>query len=138
MSSRRPSSDPPQQVGRLVIVCAYPDGMLANSWFRAYRRVKRAVRRRGFDAQVELAPVTDLPSRVDVLVVPPSLGQVTRAGPGVGELLVVPPESLQPALEQLIEGALREGRLQSALAPDRRVAVHRGFQAVAERARFDD
>jgi len=124
--------------GLLVVVCGYRDGMLANSWFRAYRRLKRTVKLGGFKARVELAPVTDLPPNIDVLAVPPSLADVAHATPGVLECLVTPAEGLQQAFDQLVERLVREGPLEYGPTPGPAVAVHRGFQALTERARLFD
>lgn len=122
----------------LLIVCAYPDGMLAGSWFRAYLRLKRTMRRGAYDARVELAPITELPPRLDILIVPPSLASAANTMSGVQDRLVVAPERVQPEFEALLESLVREGRLHGAPAPNRAVAVHRGCRAVGERGRLTD
>lgn len=120
----------------LVIVCAYPDGLLSGPWFRAYKRAKLTIRRGSFRAHVELDSIADLPPRIDVLIVPPSLEDVAAVAPGVREHLVATPDGLHHAFDQLVERLVHEGRLLHAPAPPRAVAVHRGFQAVGERARL--
>jgi hypothetical protein len=120
----------------LTVVCAYADGSLATPWFRAYRRAKRALQNRGFNARLQLLPITDLPAEIDVIVVPPNLERVARAAPGVRDCLITSPEALAGRLVHVLERLLEEGRLDYAPAPARPVAVHLGFQAVTERARL--
>jgi hypothetical protein len=122
----------------LVIACAYPEGMLSSSWYRAYRRVKQTMKRGAFNALVELVPMTALPARVDVLVVPPSLEDEANATAGVQERLVSSPEGVQRAFDRLVERLVLDGRLQHAPTPGRALAVHRGFQALGDRARLAD
>jgi hypothetical protein len=125
-----PAEEPP-----LVIACAYPEGMLASTWYRAYKRCKQTLKRGSYRARVELVPITALPSHVDVLVVPPSLQERAEATAGVGERLVTSPEALQGAFDRLVERLVSEGRLGHAPPQARALAVHRGFQALTERAR---
>ncbi len=136
MSGSRPVDAPKSE--SLLIVCAYPEGMLAGSWFRAYLRMKRTMRRGAYDARVELVPITELPPRLDVLVVPPSLASTANATSGVQDRLVAAPEHVAQAFERLVERLVRDGRLHGAHAPNPTVAVHRGFRAVAERGRLTD
>jgi hypothetical protein len=130
-----PGTDPVPGGEPLVIVCAYPDGMLASSWFRAYTRLKRTVTRGGYGARVELAPVSGLPPRIDVLIVPPSLADAASAASPAAERAVAPADGPQAWIDGLVERLVADGRLQRAPTPSSAVAVHRGFQAVAERAR---
>lgn len=121
----------------VTIVCAYPDGALPNAWFRAYKRVRRGLRTRGLGASVALLPITDLPAAVDVLAVPPELAGVDT-GPGVRKRLVAAPDDLQKALNLVVEELVDQGRLAVVPPPPRAVALHVGFQPVAERARLPE
>jgi hypothetical protein len=122
----------------LVIACGYADGMLASSWFRAYKRVKQTIKRGSFEARVELVPITELPPLVDVLIVPPELEDVARALPAVRELLIAEPGRVQREFDHVVDRLVRDGHLAHAPAPARVLAVHRGFRALAERARLVD
>lgn len=119
----------------LLIVFAYPEGILPNPWFRAYRRAKKTISRGGYYARVDLLPITALPASVAVLVLPPELAEQAQAAVGVGERLIGAPQGIQPELDGIVRRLVDEGRL--AYAPDqpRALAVHRGFLAVTERAR---
>lgn len=121
-----------------VIACAYAEGMLASSWFRAYKRVKQMMKRGSLDARVELLPMTDLPPHIDLLIVPPSLADAANSAPGIGECLVTSPERMQQDFDRILQRLVTDGRLEHALAPARVFAIHRGFQALAERARLAD
>ncbi len=122
---------------RLVIVLAYPDGRLANAWFRAYKRVKRGVRTKGLNARVELRPSTDVPPEIDVLVVP--AGTNAEDWPvGAPHLLTSAPESVQADVDGLIATLLADGRLGYAPAASRRSAIHRGALPVDGRAKSLD
>jgi hypothetical protein len=97
-----PESEP------LLIVCAYPEGMLAGSWFRAYLRLKRTMRRGAYDARVELVPITELPPRLDVLIVPTSLASTANTMSGVQAVSSLRPNMRQPEFERLVESLVRE------------------------------
>ncbi len=122
---------------RLVIVLAYPDGSLANPWFRAYKRVKRGVRTKGLNARVELRPSTDVPTETDVLVVPAGTNPEAWLV-GAPHVLTSAPESVQADVDGLIATLLADGRLDYAPAASRRSAVHRGALPVDGRARSLD
>jgi hypothetical protein len=138
MSEARTDSPGGVVASPFTIVCGYSDGMLPNPWFRAYKRVKRGMRRAAFNARVELLPITQLPSLVDLLVVPPSLEETARTLPGIEELLVAQADEMQAGLDRLVERLSDQGTLLHATAAGRSVAVHRGFQAVRERARLNE
>jgi hypothetical protein len=122
---------------RLVIVLAYPDGSLANAWFRAYKRVKRGVRTKGLNVRVELRPSTDLPPETDVLVVPAGANAEGWLA-GARHVLTSAPESVQADVDFLISTMLADGRLDYAPAASRRSAIHRGALPVDGRARSLD
>lgn len=118
----------------LVLVCAYPDGMLANTWFRAYKRVKRKATRTRLHARVELTPMSDLPPRIDVLFVPPELADVAQqVHVSLGRMVSVPEDLLQ-SFGQLAERLISDSRLGYHDEPDPAYAVHRGFWAMTGRA----
>ena len=122
----------------LVIVCAYPEGMLPSSWFQVYKRLRRKVKRGLFRARVELLPITEVPSRIDVLVVPPALADAADAVTVTSERLVGQGDELQEAFDRLVMRLVDEGRLGRGGSSGRALAVHRGFQALGERARSAD
>jgi hypothetical protein len=123
--------------GTVLIVCAYPDGRLDNAWFRAYKRLRRTIRTKGYNARVALRPIGDLPPDIDVLAVPTALTvELRRTRAEVGETRVVVPERLVGEVEDLLVRRIALGELGYAPPPARTVAVHRGFQAVHERARL--
>jgi len=136
--SSRPAVETRHGSEPLVIACAYVDGTLAASWFRAYKRIKQTIKRGSFTARVELVPMTGLPPRIDVLIVPPFLADVANAMPGIQELLVVSPERLQQEFDRLVERLVGDGRLEHAPTPARALAIHRGFRALTDRARLAD
>lgn len=128
-----PSGDRP-----LVIACAYPDGVLGGPWFQAYRRLKRTLRRRGLWAEVLLVPDIDVPPEVDLLVLPADTPGEDGARGEAPERVYVPVDEAQDAIDALVERLVAAGRLRPSLAPSRPLALHRGFQAVYERARLPD
>jgi hypothetical protein len=133
------AADGPDDEARgLVIVCTYPDGSLASSWFRAYRRIKQTIRRGSFLARVDLVPVNALPQTIDVLIAPPALSAVAAELPSVGEVLVAEPERLQAGFDALVRRLIDDGRLVRGPGPARSIAVHRGFQALGDRGRLAD
>jgi len=120
----------------LVIVFGYPDGMLPNAFFRAYKRVKRATRRAGYHVSIALQPLTSLPARVDVLIVEPSDGSRAVSSSVEGEVVSAHADEVQAEIDRVIERLVADGRLIHAPVPSRAIAVHRGFRAVTERARL--
>jgi hypothetical protein len=121
-----------------TVVFGYPDGRLANPVFRSYKRARRASRTRGLDVQVELRPFGDLPSIVDVLVVD---GPVDRDALGSSEVrrtIVTTPDRAPAELEACLDQLVESGELGHAPPPPRTIAVHRGVEPVAGRARILD
>ena len=112
----------------IMVVFGYPDGRLANPTFRAYKRARRVSRSRGLDVTVELRPFGELPAVVDVLL-------------GATEVreTIVAPAALAPAqLERWLDEMVERGALRHAPPPPRTIAVHRGVEPVAGRARVAD
>lgn len=122
----------------LAIVCAYPDGILPNAWFRAYKRVKRALRNRGLNVDVALHPITALPSRLDVLIVPRALAGIAPRVAGSPERIVAAPETLAAEVDQLVDRLVAQSRLEYATPRARTTAVHVGFLPVTQRARSSE
>ena len=120
----------------LHIVCAYRDGMLTGEWFQAYRRLKRMLRRGGYDAVVELLPDRDVRDESALIVIPGSSAPPNPAR--AGEVVAIDVDAAQAAFDALIERLVAEGRLGRAPARARTSAVHRGFQALQERARLSE
>lgn len=114
-----------------TIVCAYAEGTLASAWFQAYQRLKRTVARAGVDAHVELTPITALPPKLDVLVVPPSLAHVAASFEGAIRCMVMSPDELHQKGAELIAGLPRAARVQPEEGSSTSVALHRGFQLLA-------
>jgi alkanesulfonate monooxygenase SsuD/methylene tetrahydromethanopterin reductase-like flavin-dependent oxidoreductase (luciferase family) len=117
----------------LKIAFGHPEGELSAPWFRAYKSVKRKMRRAGLNVQVELLPVTALAADVDVLVLRAPLhnGNHTEA-----QTLVGPPEQVQDELDELVKRLVHDERLCYAQAPSRTFAVHQGFRPLTERGRL--
>lgn len=119
----------------LHVVFAYPDGMLPNPWFRAYKRAKRSLRLAHYHALVELLPLNALPASVDVVVVPPELAAAVEGRNGIGLCIAGVAEWVQSELDELVNRLVGEGRLARAGDQGRSVAVHLGFLPLTERAR---
>jgi hypothetical protein len=96
------------------LVCTYPDGELASAWFQAVRKARRASERAGYRLSIELLPAS---------------AAVADAG-----LLVQAPAELETVIARLVE----EGRVVRGPESPRAIAVHRGFQAIGERARLGE
>ena len=121
-----------------TVVFGYPDGRLANPTFRAYKRARRTTRTRGLDVLVELRPFGELPATVDVLVVD---GPVEPGVLGVSDVrhtLVTSPDRAPAELEAYLDALVERGALGHAPPPSRAIAIHRGVEPVAGRARIRD
>jgi hypothetical protein len=125
----------PSQI--LSIAFVYPEGMLSSGWFRAYRKAKRTIRRAGLGAYVSLVPINELTARLDVLVLPPSLGDRAPDLAGARACVVASAEEVQHELDQLIARLLSEGRLGYTPPPEDSLAVHVGFLRVVSPASVD-
>jgi hypothetical protein len=121
---------------RLHIVCAYRDGELGGSWFQAIRRARRAMERAGYDAGLELLPVSRLPIDADVVVADPTLARELRTGDA--RLLLTDVGAFGATLDALLADLEAAGRLHRGPGQARTIAVHRGVRAVGERARLED
>jgi hypothetical protein len=126
------SEPPPRPV---KITFGHAEGTLPAPWFRAYKRLKRKVRRTGLNVQVELLPTTALPADVDVLVLSAPL---PNGKPNPPETLVGHAEQVQQKLDELLERLLQDQRLLYAQPPPRTFAVHQGFRPLTERGRLEE
>lgn len=120
----------------ILIVFGYQDGILPNPFFRAYKRVKRAMRRAAYHASVELQPLSRLPAHVDVLIVVPPAGPREFGSSDLGEVVSADPDDVQAEIDRVVERLVADGSLVHAPVSARAIAVHRGFRAVTERARL--
>lgn len=109
--------------GIVRIVVTYPDGALTGDAFRAVQRSRGAIRRAGYLADVELVPA--------------STAAAADGSEGDVEALTATP-TLGADLDALLERLAGTGRLLRGPEPPRSVAVHRGFQALGERARLPE
>jgi hypothetical protein len=120
----------------LAIGWAHPDGKLPSAWFRAYKRLKRTVRRAGLHARVELVPIGEAGDAFDLLVVPPELAGAPA--PASTQRVVTAPEDAQRELDAVVERLLAEGLLDYEPGPAAALAVHRGCLPVHGRGRVED
>ena len=122
----------------MLVVFGYPDGRLANPTFRAYKRARRVSRSRGLDVTVELRPFGELPAVVDVLILEPAVVDVLLGATEVRETIVAPAALAPAQLERWLDEMVERGALRHAPPPPRTIAVHRGVEPVAGRARVAD
>jgi hypothetical protein len=120
----------------LRIVFGFPDGMLANPWFRAYKRVKRGMRRAAYHATVELEPLARLSEGIDILIVARSSSMPAVAPAPATGLVVADPDEVQAEVDLLLARLVTDGSLRHAPGRARSLATHLGFRAVGERARL--
>lgn len=123
---------------QLSVVCGHPEGTLPTAWYRTYKQLKRKLKRTGVNARVALAPVTDLPDGIDVLVLPPTLADSARFAESASTLLSGTADELQRELDALVARLQEEGRIEYAQPDARSFATHLGFRAVGERARLEE
>jgi len=110
----------PEDAVRIVVT--YPDGELPSQAFQAVQRSRRALRRAGYQARIDLVPAS---------------GGGAAVGTFGGELLHAG-STLGADLDALIERLSSSGRLLRGPEPSRSVAVHRGLRPVGERARLPE
>ena len=116
------------------IVCVYRDGALPSAWFQVVQRARRTMKRAGWRARIDLLPASALPSGADVVLAPPGLAEALASSTG-RVVVACEPVALISILDGLLERLADEGRLQRGPEPARTIAVHRGFQALGDRAR---
>jgi hypothetical protein len=122
--------------GSVSIVCAYPDGVLGTTWFRAYKRVKRSVNRASLNVDVLLRPLSAVPDGVDVLLLPPELE--SERGRAAGVVSVVTSDELPRAFDAEVDRLKAAGRVFNVPLPSERRVRHHGFEPVGGRARVVD
>ena len=75
------------------VVCSYELGWLPGDWLQTWRRLDRMFARAGLRVKATLAPLEDLPTDTDILVVPPELRESARAHALPGTPILVTPAS---------------------------------------------
>ena len=86
------------------VVCGYRQGFLPGEWLQTWRRLQRVLQRACFDVKATLAPLDELPSDTDVLVVPPDLREEARAAVPPGTPILVTTAAAAPgAFADLVE-----------------------------------
>ena len=137
MSVPPPPDEPPGIARpRLNVAFAYPEGELSGQWFRAYKALKRKLRRGGLNVRVQLLPLTELSAQVDVLVVPTELADDPPPA-GAGETFFAAAASAEKELEPLVERLLADEGLRSG-EPSPTSVVHQGFRPLTQRGRAED
>src|SRR5215212_1907255 len=75
------------------VVCSYKLGWLPGDWLQTWRRLDRVFARADLKVKATLAPLEDLPSDTDILVVPPDLREAAREAVPPGTPILVTPAS---------------------------------------------
>jgi hypothetical protein len=85
------------------VVCSYQLGWLPGDWLQTWRRLDRLFARSGLNVKATLAPLEDLPTDTDILVVPPELREAARAAalPNT-PILVMPASAAAGAFADLV------------------------------------
>jgi hypothetical protein len=117
------------------IVCAYPDGMLDTAWFRAYKRVKRSVKRASLNVEVSLRPLSGVGEGVDVVLLPPDL-ESEQGRTAARAASVVTSGELPRVFDTEVERLKAEGRVFNVPSAAERRVKHPGFEPVDGRARI--
>jgi hypothetical protein len=123
--------------GSVSIVCAYPDGMLDTAWFRAYKRVKRSVKRASLNVEVSLLPLSGVAEGVEVVLLPPELESEQARTPARASSVVTSGE-LARTFDAEVERLKAEGRVFNVPSPAERRVKHHGFEPVDTRARITE
>jgi hypothetical protein len=85
------------------VVCSYRLGWLPGDWLQTWRRLDRVFARAELKVKATLAPLEDLPSDTDILVVPPELREAAReAAPPGTPILVTPAAAAAGAFADLV------------------------------------
>jgi hypothetical protein len=91
----------PKMVRR--VVCSYRLGWLPGDWLQTWRRLDRVFARAELKVEATLAPLEDLPTDTDILVVPPDLRDAAReAAPPGTPILVTPASAAAGAFAELV------------------------------------
>jgi hypothetical protein len=75
------------------VVCSYHLGWLPGEWLQTWRRLDRVFARANLRVKATLAPLEDLPTDTDILVVPPELRDDAREAVPTGTPILVTPAS---------------------------------------------
>ena len=81
----------PRVVRRVVV--SYQLGWLPGDWLQTWRRLDRVFARANLKVKATLAPLEDLPTDTDILVVPPELREAARGAVAPGTPILVTPAS---------------------------------------------
>ena len=81
----------PKMVRRVVV--SYRLGWLPGDWLQTWRRLDRVFARAELKVKATLAPLEDLPTDTDILVVPPDLREAAREAAVPGTPILVTPAS---------------------------------------------
>jgi hypothetical protein len=85
------------------VVCSYHLGWLPGEWLQTWRRLDRVFARANLRVKATLAPLEDLPTDTDILVVPPELRDDAReAAPPGTPILVTPASAAAAAFADLV------------------------------------
>jgi hypothetical protein len=85
------------------VVCSYQLGWLPGDWLQTWRRLDRVFARANLRVKATLAPLEDLPSDTDILVVPPELREAAREAVAPGTpILVTPAAAAAGAFNDLV------------------------------------
>lgn len=85
------------------VVCSYHLGWLPGEWLQTWRRLDRVFARANLRVKATLAPLEDLPTDTDILVVPPELRDDAReAVPPGTPILVTPASAAAGAFAELV------------------------------------
>ncbi|HLZ27214.1 MAG TPA: hypothetical protein VKV73_07820 [Chloroflexota bacterium] len=91
----------PKLVRRVVV--SYRLGWLPGDWLQTWRRLDRVFARAELNVKATLAPLEDLPTDTDILVVPPDLREAAReAAPPGTPILVTPASAAAGAFADLV------------------------------------
>jgi hypothetical protein len=85
------------------VVVSYQLGWLPGDWLQTWRRLDRVFARANLKVKATLAPLEDLPTDTDILIVPPELREPARgAVPPGTPILVTPAAAAAGAFNDLV------------------------------------
>jgi hypothetical protein len=129
-----PPSGPAEASPRLVrrVVCGFRQGYLPGDWLQTWRRLDRLLARARLKVKATLAPLDDLPTDTDILVVPPELREASRSAVPPGTPILVTSAAAAPGafgelMERLQQGVeLRAERIEAWEADAPKILTYRG------------
>lgn len=128
-------SEPDPAPPRRRIVCGYDREVLPGWWLQVHRWVKTRLEREGALVRVDLLPVSDLPSEVDLLIVAPEVLRGAREhAPGVECVAITPDDYPRQVVEILAHlrdrGWYVAEEPSASEAPKPRIVRHVGYERV--------